>query len=127
MKRRYLIEAAVALAVVAVLFATMIPKFNNAQVRTRIAQARQDLSALIGAMDEYALDWPNAVVHTLTMDGAKYPNLTTKVQVLKELDHGDPLWNILTFNQNAYAAYLESIPKPQHYFELPSREERDGT
>ncbi|MDP8244997.1 MAG: hypothetical protein P9L94_13000 [Candidatus Hinthialibacter antarcticus] len=126
-RRRYVIEAAVALVVLVILFVVMVPKFHNAQVRTRVAHARQDLTTLIGAMDGYALDWPNTVVRSLTMDGAKYPNLTTKVQVLKDLDGGDPRWNILTFNQDAYAASLDAIPKPQPYFEVPGRTERTGS
>jgi type II secretory pathway pseudopilin PulG len=126
MKRAHIIEAVVAFAVVTILFVVMLPKFNNAQVRTRITQARQDLTTLIGAMDAYSIDWPSAVVRTLTMDGGNYPNMTVRIQILKELDQGDPLWHILTFNQTAFSGYLETIPKPQPYFRLPSHKERNG-
>ena len=126
-RRSHFIEAAVALTVIAVLFAVTLPKFHRAQVRTRVTQAQQDLMTLAAAMESYALDWPNAVVRSLTMDGNNYPNMRTKVQAFIELDGNDALWSILALNQTAFAAYLETVPVPQPYFELPSREERNGT
>lgn len=61
--RKHLIEGAVALAIIAILFAVMIPHFKNAQVRAGVAQVQRDLTAIAQAMEAYNLQSPvNAIL-----------------------------------------------------------------
>lgn len=124
-KRALFVETSIAIVVICLLLLLLFPRFQNAQVLTKVAAAKRDLAAIIKAMESYRVDNPFHPIELITI----YPEKNNPSQCnanLRSFDrsHSERTEYFIIQEKNLNP-YLASYPIPQLPFEtkgtIPNR------
>jgi type II secretory pathway pseudopilin PulG len=138
MKRKHIIEIAVALLVVTLLFAVMVPQFQKAQTRQKAAKAVADMALIVDAMEMYSIDTPYAYVHSVRISkGKQYvdvratytaSNLPQFIRnaIQPEPSDFDYLRTIPFHDPKMIRPYLNPLPEPPESFNFISNSDEPG-
>jgi len=124
-----LIELLIVVAILAILASIAIPNFLEAQVRSKVARAQNDLRTLATGLEAYHTDWNSYPPTPLTSLSERYPRLTfltTPVAYLSVI----PLEIFRLNKAEPYAFWSANLNDAMKfsplYFYLPEERRRRG-
>lgn len=120
-RKSFRVELFVAVGIVLLLLAVMIPRFQDSQVRARVAEARSDLWTLTAAIRAYALE-SDASVHEVLLFGRFHDRGLRHGGVLVTASDVGSGTAPLLVDHSVLGRYLDQVPIPA----LPMEKQGDN-